>query len=46
MTEPGTPSTYAAVAAGGVTLWAVPLQTWLGIAVAALTLDTISDVKS
>ncbi len=38
MTEPGAPTTYAAVAAGGgVTLWTGSLETWLGITVAALT---------
>ncbi len=41
MTEPGAPTTYAAVAAGGVTLWTVSLQTWLGIAVAALTIAVL-----
>ena len=42
MTEPGAPTTYAAVAAGGgVTLWAASLQTWLGVAVAALTIAVL-----
>ena len=41
MTEPGAPTTYAAVAAGGITLWAVPLQTWLGYAVAVLTIAVL-----
>ena len=42
MTEPGAPTTYAAVAAGGgVTLWATSVQTWLGIAVAALTIAVL-----
>ena len=38
MNEHGALSSYGAVlAGGGVTLWAAPLQTWLEIAVAALT---------
>ncbi len=42
MTEPGAPTTYAAVAAGGgVTLWATSVQTWLGITVAALTIAVL-----
>ena len=39
MTEPGAPTTYATViAGGGVTMWAVSLETWLTITVAALTI--------
>ena len=39
MTEPGAPTTYAAVAAGGgVTVWAASLQEWLAVVVAALTI--------
>ena len=42
MTEPGAPTTYAAVAAGGgVTLWATSLQTWLGITVGVLTIAVL-----
>lgn len=42
MTEPGAPTTYAAVAAGGgVTLWAASLQEWLGVAVAVLTIAVL-----
>lgn len=41
MTEPGAPTTWAAVAAGGVTFWAVPLETWLGYTVAGLTIAVL-----
>jgi len=42
MTEPGAPTTYAAVAAGGgVTFWATSVQGWLGIAVGVLTIAVL-----
>lgn len=42
MTEPGAPTTYAAVAAGGgVTVWAASVQIWLGVAVGVLTIAVL-----
>lgn len=42
MTEPGALPTYATVAAaGGVSIWATSVQTWLGITVAALTIAVL-----
>ena len=40
MSEPGAIPTYAAVA-GGATVWAMSLQTWLGVIVAVLTIAAL-----
>lgn len=42
MTEPGAPTTYAAVAAaGGVSIWGVSLETLMGFVVWALTIAVL-----
>ena len=42
MTEPGAPTTYATVVAGGgVTLWITDLQEWMGITVLVLTIAVL-----
>ena len=42
MTEPGAPTTYAAVVAGGsVSIWATSVQTGLGITVGVLTIAVL-----
>ena len=40
--EPGAPTTWAAVAAGGgVTIWVTSIQTWLGVVVGVLTIAVL-----